>query len=65
MPANELDQSSRFKIFMLLVLRPVSGAPGIYERIGCVRIVREAGCSLGDALELVYCSAVKQTIVIV
>jgi len=58
-------QSGRFEIFTSLVLRPVSGAPGIFERIGCVRIMREAGRSLGDAVELVYCSAAKETIVIV
>jgi len=58
-------QSGRFEIFVSLVLRPVSGAPGIYERIGCVRIEREAGSSLGDPIEPLYCSAAKQTVVIV
>jgi len=58
-------QSGRFEIFVSLVLRPVSSAPGVYERIGCVRIDMKASPSLEDPVESVYRSAVKQTVIIV
>lgn len=51
--------------FVSLVLRPVAGADGLYERIGCMGIGNRRGASLADSFELVYRSAAEQTVVII
>ncbi|KAH6838459.1 heterokaryon incompatibility protein-domain-containing protein [Chaetomium sp. MPI-CAGE-AT-0009] len=57
-------QCGATKRFMSLVLRPVAGAPGMYERIGCMEI-KVPSDSLTDPVEPVYRSAIKQTVVII
>ncbi|KAK3298369.1 heterokaryon incompatibility protein-domain-containing protein [Chaetomium fimeti] len=58
-------QCGAIKVFMSLVLRPVAGAPGMYERIGCIQIKARVSASLIDPVEPVYRSAIKQTVVII
>ncbi|KAK3896900.1 heterokaryon incompatibility protein-domain-containing protein [Staphylotrichum tortipilum] len=62
-------QAGSDREFFSLVLRPVGGAPAVYERIGCICILMRAGGlaepSPVDPFEPVYRSAVEQTVVIV